>query len=723
MRFPLARRVTRFTASLSMLSTPAAAEPETLLPEVSVSARADTQAARRDAPTARIVFHREELEALDAASVAELLRKLPGTGMAGDLETKRGRGKGPDRHMPRILVDGDALPGDKRSPGAALRLPVDLIERVEIIRGASAKFPHAGPGGTINLVLRDVPPRATRGLRLGAGVSDGEAAARVEGQYGETAGDFGYLWSGSINRRPLAADRVTQIQTFAAGARDGWRVETDSESGRELGVTLAPRFTWQLGSGGRDRLTLSTLLRVNDDARRTDAAKQAYADPVAGTGLGADGRSRKVESGDQANLRLSAEWKGTRPVWGELTARLFWQAEREDKAQSLREYDVLGALARAEEEDASKREGEWGFNLKSLTAVGEEHVLSGGLEWRDKRATERQDKTVGGVLQPVAADSAAEPWERRLTLWAQDEWQLAPAHLLTTGLRWQDGRATVTDGLGASARQSSRTLEPSLHYRYQPDPTWNARAGLALSERPAGLREISPVVRAASGDNSAANPDKSGNPQLKAQRTLGLDLGMEHFFAEGGGNLGLSVYLRRVDSQVQKLTRLEGARWVERPYNVGEAVETGALLDFKLRPAAMPRLTLRGNAAHSHSRLTETVAGLGAGEGPRSSANLGFDYVLKDVRLTLGGNLQWTDALERESSPDTTQTQGARHQLDLHALYKLDKRIALRLSLNNVTGEGKADDLVQYSAGNVSRLESDRQEGARSVFLAFEGKW
>lgn len=696
------------------------AQTETLLSEVSVSAQADPQAARRESPTAKIVFQREELEALDAASIAELLRKLPGTGLAGDLESKRGRGKGPDRHMPRILVDGEALPGGDRSPAAALRLPVDLLERVEIIRGATAEFPHAGPGGTINLILRDVPPRATRGLRLGAELTDGEAAARLEGQYGQAEGNFGYLWSGSFNSRPSDAARVTEIQTFAAGARDGWRFETDDESGREQGVTLAPRFTWHLG---QDRLTLSTLLQVNDDERLTHTWKHAYADPVAGSGLAPAGRTRKAETGDQASLRLSAEWKGTRPAWGELTARLSWQAEQEEKDQRRREFDALGALIHSEDESARKRGQEWGLTLKSLTALGERHVLSSGLEWRDKSTHEHREKYVAGVLQPVAADSRSEPAERRLTLWAQDEWQWAPAHLLTAGLRLQTGRAQVSDGLGATVEQSSRTLEPSLHYRYQPNPTWNARVNLALSERPPGLRDISAVVRTASGDNSAANPDKGGNPQLSAQRTLGLDLGLEHFFAERSGNVGLSLYLRQVDNQIRKFTQLEGARWVERPYNVGEALETGTLLDFKLRPAVLPQLTLRGNAAHSRNRLTDPVAGLGAGEGPRSSANLGFEYMLSDIRLTLGGNLQWTARLERENNVETEQTQRARHQLDLNALYKLDKQIAVRLTLNNVTAEGKADDHTQYSAGSVSRSESDRQNGMRSIFLALEGKW
>ena len=69
------------------------------------------------------------------------------------------------------------------------------------------------------------------------------------------------------------------------------------------------------------------------------------------------------------------------------------------------------------------------------------------------------------------------------------------------------------------------------------------------------------------------------------------------------------------------------------------------------------------------------------------------------------------------------QTQHARNQLDLYALKKLDKQLALRLSLQNVTGTGRADDLAEYSAGNPVRLESDRENSIRTTFLSLEGKW
>jgi iron complex outermembrane receptor protein len=708
---------------MALASAGVQAQSDTLLGEVSVSAEADPQAARREAPTARIVFHREDLEALDAASVAELLKKLPGTGLFADMESKRGRGKGADRNLPRILVDGEALPGGERSPGAALRLPVDLIERVEIIRNASAEFPAAGPGGTINLILRDVPPKATRGARLGLGVADGKAALRADGQYGNTQDRFGYLWSGALGSRPVQANGTTAIQEFSAGARSAWRLEHDTESGRDDSLSLSPRFSWNLGGG--QRLVLSPMLLLSDAARHSDTRRQAYADPLNGAGLAGDGRVSEVDDGQRASGRLAAEWKANRTGWGELSARFTVQGERETKDTARSEYDAADGLFASSEEAERRTETEIGLTLKSLAPLADKHLLGAGLEWRRKRVDETRATTTDGAPDAIAADSAGDQTETRLALWAQDEWQVTDDQLITAGLRWQANAARSTDGLGVTLRRDHQALEPSLHFLWQPVPTWNWRASLALSEKAPGLRDLSGVPRAASGDNASANPDKAGNPALQPESTLGLEAGFEHFLADRAGSLGFNLFLRRIDDQVQKLTQLEAGRWVERPYNVGEAVVVGGMLDYKSRMAAwhLPALTLRGNLSHSRTRLRDTPANLGAGEGPRGAANLGFDYELRERRLTLGGNLNYSTDLKRENTPDLKQTQAARTQLDLYALKKLDKQLALRLSLQNAAGAGKAEDLAEFVAGSLSRLESDRGDGIRTLFLSLEGKW
>ena len=115
---------------------------------------------------------------------------------------------------------------------------------------------------------------------------------------------------------------------------------------------------------------------------------------------------------------------------------------------------------------------------------------------------------------------------------------------------------------------------------------------------------------------------------------------------------------------------------------------------------------------------------VGGGQGPRKSGNFSVDYELPSWRLTLGGNYSYIGALERESSATVSQTQGARRQLDLYALHRLDRQFGLRFSVQNATREKRTGDIQEYdAAGNLVRSEGDRETGVATFMVALEGKW
>ncbi len=723
----MVRRMRRFALLIAVSPAPTFAQEATLLPEMTVSATADPLELRRNASAAKIVFGREDIEALDAASVGELLKKLPGTGLIPDMEGKRGRGKGTDKMMPTILVDGEPLPGGSRNPATVLRMAPEMIERVEIIRNGGAEYPGAGPGGIINLVLRDVPPKPTLNLRAGLGLQGEAATARLDGQVGQRDGEFGWLLSGAAHSRPLDGRRETEIQRYAAGARTAWEIERARESGRENGALFAPRFNWGLPGGAQ--FILSPFLAANEERRDATTRKLAYVDPVAGTGLALTGTDVDREQGDRGSARLVAEWRAlgrAAQPWSELSLRLLLQGEEENKRKDSRNFDAAGAPTGTRLERETRAENELGIVFKGKRLLGDAHLFGLGAELRLKTGDDRRAVEVNGVVQPSGADAATRQHDRRAVLWAQDEWQIDDRHLLTPGLRVQAQTSRITDGLGATLERTTHSADPSLHWLWQPDPAWNLRASLARQEKAPGLKELSGVVRQASGSNSSGNPDKGGNPRLQPETSVNLEIGFEHFLPDRAGNLGVSLFRRTADKHVQKLVRLEGARWVERPYNVGAAVLAGATLDFKARLDALdlPQLTLRGNLARVSTRIVEPVANLGAGEGPRTSLNLGFDYEIAARRLTLGGNFNATSAIDRESSASVRQTQGARRQFDLHARQKLDNHLALRLSVSNVLHPDRQGSVEEYDgAGMLARREHDRETGSTLVMLTLEGRW
>lgn len=471
-------------------------ETPTTLGTVQVTAPTyDAVEARQESSSAKLIVSREDLEKLDAATIGEILRQLPGVSLAADSGGRRGRDRTVDRLEPRIVVDGEALPGGNRM---AMRLPVELIERIEIIKNSTAEFP-SGAGGTINLILRDVPSTRTGTFRLGIINNDDTFGARIGGVYGARQGETGVLWMGFATSRPLSGERTTTTQKFSGGVRNDWDIESDSESGRENSLYVAPRFTRDLGAG--TRLTISPFLTFSDRNRVTHTQHQTYADPLNGTGLSADGREREQEQTQRLNGRLSAEWKRRQPGAGETSAKVTLQSENERKDITLDTFDAAGALLKTTRTRNSSDGMELSLMSKHSLPLAATHLVTLGLEARHKNVEDRKRQTTNGAPSALGAQASADTQEQLFALWAQDEWQLADRHLLTPGLRLQTTRSVVMDALDTTVKNNSLAWLPSLHYLWQLHPSWNIRSSVAITDKPPGVRDLSPVIVTTTGTN------------------------------------------------------------------------------------------------------------------------------------------------------------------------------------------------------------------------------
>lgn len=684
---------------------------ENQLSEVSVTAaRSGTQELRRNATAGKIIVDREELDALDASSMGELLSKLPGGGAFADMGGgPRGKGRGPDRNMPTILVDGQPLPGGGRNPMAALRLPVELVERVEIIRNSTPEFPVVGAGGVINLILRDVPRQWLANAKLGAGASAGKSIVRMDGQYGEPGvAGFGYLLSASFNSRPQTGSETMQAATYTNGVLDGRIHERASQSGRDDNLVFSPRFSWNLGDG--QRLSLTPFLMHGESDQYSTIQRNRS---------GLKETERLDQEGRRTSGRLSGEWRKQAAGGTETLVRLMLQAERD---ASTRRNVVSGGSSSYERQKSLREERDSMLELQRKQLLGDTHLLTGAIEWRDKRSDESQVRS-GNTSQETDARLS----ERRWVAWVQDEWQLSDRHVLTPGLRYQLLDTRVNDSKAGLLQRDHETLDPSLHYLWQVTDAWNFRASLARTTKLPSTRDLSPTVRLSNGSNSSSEPDKGGNPELQPERLRSVELGVEHFLDNRAGTIGLSFFDREIKNYTQRLIAEEsGGRWVERPRNVGTAQQYGGLLDLKTKMDdwGLQGLTLRGNLAYTKTRMLDQMPGLGRGEGPRKSANLGMDYEVPAWRLTVGGNYNYISAIGRESNASLIQYQGARRQLDLYALYKFDRKLALRFSAQNVTRADRTNHLRELDAsGLTSRQEEERVPGVASYLATLEIRW
>lgn len=96
----------------------------------------------------------------EGKTAGEMVKHLPSVMMGGPPgESKDARLRGMDKEFTSILVDGRRFPdgGEKREVKLD-RIPMDLVERIELIRNPSAEYGGHGIAGTINILLKRPPP-------------------------------------------------------------------------------------------------------------------------------------------------------------------------------------------------------------------------------------------------------------------------------------------------------------------------------------------------------------------------------------------------------------------------------------------------------------------------------------------------------------------------------------------------------------------------------------
>ena len=220
------------------------------------------------------------------------------------------------------------------------------------------------------------------------------------------------------------------------------------------------------------------------------------------------------------------------------------------------------------------------------------------------------------------------------------------------------------------------------------------RASLTRSYRAAQLNDMiaAPTV---SADNSFVRPDRSGNPDLKPELATGIDLAYEHYIGRTG-IVSASAFVRKVDDLIRRavteVPTAQGPRWLSRPVNIGKARTSGIELEAKFQLTDLvkdaPSVDLRANYSRFWSDVDDIVGPHNRLEGQaEQTANLGADWRLKGLPLTLGGSLNWTpDFLVQVSNEELAYT-GSKRQLDLFALWKFSANTQLRVFGNNLLSQ------------------------------------
>ncbi len=632
---------------------------------------------RRESSASKIVIGREDIEKQGDATIGDVLKRLPGVTMGG----APGRGgairmRGLGGGYTQILLDGERMP-----PGFSIeQLTPEQVERIEILRAPTAETGARAIAGTINIVLREGRRGVPDDLKLTASAERGHTSSQLNWVHNlQSEAMTGSLTLSAMDTyRPDESTTVTESSSFAD------RVREASSLGHRRAVHANARLQWK-GEEGRSLVLMPFVvyseydnrgrIAVRSDAGMSDAAQTQSDSRFAMARLNGQWGQR-LSADDRVELRFGA-------------GRSNYDYRMEQMGATQVDSDTGHPLLRNGFETQNFVDNSSNLAGKWTRALDNGHQIVSGLEFEQVRRNEDGNAAVsdeGGNLQART---------RRWALYSQDEFKINPRWSAYGGLRYEN---LLTEGAvdGVAKRNDSGVWTPLVHAVFKPDPQKRdqIRMSLTRSYKTPTLHQLVARYVPALGANSATNPDRTGNPDLRPELATGVDIAFERYL-EQGGVLSANLFRRNIRDLIRYTTTLtcldpNGAACVSSPSNVGDAVTQGVELEAKFRlnqwvDGAWP-IDVRSNVSFFHSRVKDVPGPNNRlDQQPSSTGNLGGDYRLRSLPLTLGGNFNWNPAYDTRRTDNQWAYQGAKRVLDVYGLWRVSPSAGLRLTVSNLT--------------------------------------
>lgn len=661
----------------------AKADERKKITQVEVKGTLDAYDPRRDDTATKVVVSSEEITKYGDTNVLDVLKRVPGitvnspNGRGGEIRM-RGLGAG----YTQILVNGERAPAGFSMDSLA----PDSIERIEVLRAASAEFSTQSVAGTINIVLKRTVKNRLRELKLAAQGSRNGYGPNANLQMSDRDGAFSYSVSANAMHDRFEFES-TGVERGEAPNGDTSMLRTIllPQKGQMSLLNFSPRLNWTLGQD--NVLTSQTFINAHRFKNRVSTLTTTLIGPPPPY----PELFNDFEA-DNQYLRSDLSWARKFESGAKLDLKVGVSALENDSTSQRTAATAAGAPLLNTTSLLAGRDRGVNSTGKYSRTIEKGHTFAfgwdGGVDTRDDERNEVNRVRVSGNL-PLYEVSEARV--KRLAVFAQDEWNITPAWSMYLGARWEGIRTRVTGNTFGQAESSSNVWSPIMQTLYK-FPGKNGKGGdqlrLALTRtyKAPGVGSLTPR-RQISENNSSTEPDYRGNPALKPELAFGIDAAYEHYWAEGA-LLSVSVSQRRINDFTRNLTFFDGERWITTPSNQDSAVTRSLEIETKFPLKALmtdaPALDLRASVNRNWSRV-ESVPGPDNRLDQQTplTVNLGADY--KVGALTTGGSFAFRRGGPVRVSLNQRAYVAPRRELDWYALWKFDAQRQLRLAVSNIT--------------------------------------
>ncbi|GAB3458667.1 bifunctional siderophore receptor/adhesin Iha [Massilia terrae] len=656
-----------------------ATSTEAPMQKVEVRGSAEAYDPRRDDTATKIVVNHEEIVKYGDNNVLDVLKRVPGVTVSG------GGGRGGEIRMrglgsgyTQILINGERAPA-----GFSIdSLAPDVIERIEVLRAATAEFSTQSIAGTINIVLKKAIKTAQRELKLGYGRGPDYSNPTANLQLSDRAGKLSWSLAANAIHQESARPSPALEQGYDAAGRSVLLRETTSYSATRFdALNISPRLNWNLEGG--DTVTWQTFINVNrfrlngtSDITTVYGAPAQY--PHQWLPMTNDNQffrtdlnwTHKLESGSKLDLKIGGVLGGL----GNVTRRLAYNGATQTLDSKI---------------DSKGTDRGFTSTGKYTNPLVENHALALGWDFGYNNRTDarlQRDASIAG--QPAyLSDEHYKGRVLRFAGFAQDEWNVTPRWSVYLGMRWEGIFTRIEGNTFDTAHTRSSVWSPLMQTMYKLPGTKADQVRLALT-RTYKAPDVQSLIphRFLSLNNSSTEPDFMGNPDLKPELARGIDAAYEHFW-DGGGMASISASTRQITDFTRQLTIFRDGRWVGLPSNFGNARTYGLELEtkFPLKSlwAEAPALDLRASVSRNWSTVDSVAAPNNRlDQQTPVSATFGLDY--KVGQLTTGASYAFKNGGQVRISANQLAYQSVRRDVDMYALWKFDPKNQLRVALANV---------------------------------------
>ena len=547
------------------------------------------------------VLHGKDLLARGIRTVYEALALIPGIELSitndGQYQVVvRGVGKSFSSGKVKFLLNGVSFNSTLNSTTTALVIPIELVDRIEVIRGpGSAIYGEFASVGVVNVITN-------------------KKTSNAFGRYSDSKRyTLGAQYAGKLNRNVSLAADFAYEENKGGSVQAGEDILASSTNADFRSISNSP--------GPVNDKEKNQVFLLNLDYRRFQFLWQ-FAEREFGDFFGAanalpqDAHTAQRET-TMHNLELSNKWQ-----WGEAlesNVKLGWLRFDLDSTQlalyplgfslpypggDFADEGVLGAPNYTEDKYYAGLDVSYKGIEKHNVLFGVDYSQTHQSDTYAERnyyvdSSGRLIRTENGNYTGDKNWMAEDLSRRVFAVYMQDQYSITNQWMLTAGLRWDDYSDIGND------------VTPRLAAVYQLSDKQTFKAQYAQSFRPPTFLE----------QYAKNNPVVSGNPDLTSERLENVELGYVY-------NDGLTV--GRVTTFYYELKDLIAIDTGTRLYeNLGDVIARG--IELELVKQLWQRAKVDGNLSYTHADDASGRQIYGVAE---FMGNVGLLYkVMNDVNI------------------------------------------------------------------------------------------